>query len=167
MNEKANKALLKKFFFLIGGVLDVLILDFVTKVLVVRGIIGEFVFIEDVFYLTSYQRNEGIAFGIDMPRWLQIIGSFVILMLLVHLCFDYVVKSKHGTLFGSWMFGAVLGGGLGNFLDRIIHGYVVDFIVLKPFPVFNVADIGITVGLLVVFATIVLSSRRDEMETKN
>ena len=159
--------MLRKFFFLLGGVVDILILDFLTKILVVRGYIGEYVFIENFFYLKPYQRNEGIAFGIDMPRWLQIIGSIVILMLLVHLCFDYVIKSKHGTIFGSWMFGAVLGGGLGNFLDRVIHGYVVDFIVLKPFPVFNVADIGITVGLLAVFATIVLSSRRDEMETKN
>lgn len=160
MNEKANKPLLRKFFFLIGGVTGTLILDFITKILVVRGVIGEYVFIDKVFYLTAYQRNAGIAFGIDMARWLQILGSFIILMLLVHLTFDYVVKSKHGNAFGSLMFGAVLGGGLGNFLDRIIYGYVVDFIVLKPFPVFNIADVGITVGLFAVFATIVLTSRR-------
>ena len=159
--------MLNKYFTLLWGVVSVLVIDFITKMLVVRGVIGEFTFINNVFYLTAYQQNDGIAFGIELARWLQILGSIVILMLLVHLCFDYVMRSRHSTVFGSFMLGAVLGGGLGNLIDRIIHGYVVDFIVLKPFPVFNVADIGITLGLLVVFATIVLSSRSSGTETKN
>lgn len=158
--------------FFLAGIADILILDFVTKLLVVRGIIGEFVFIKDFFYITSLQKNDGIAFGIDLPMWLQIAGSLVILLLLLKVGFEYIFSREKSSLFTHWLFGAVIGGGLGNLIDRMLHGYVVDFIVLKPFPVFNVADIGITVGLVILFATMVLSSKKSEtrsskFETKN
>ena len=45
-------------------------------------------------------------------------------------------------------FGLVLGGAIGNLVDRTVHGYVVDFVSLRGFYVFNVADAGITVGLV-------------------
>ena len=151
----------RKFYwaFFLAGIADILILDLVTKLLVVYGIIGEFVFIKDFFYITSLQKNEGIAFGIDLPMWLQIVGSLAILLILLKMGFEYFFAKEKFSLFSHWLFGAVIGGGLGNLIDRLIHGYVIDFIVLKPFPVFNVADIGITVGLVALFATIWLSSR--------
>ncbi len=145
--------------FFLAGIADILILDFVTKLLVVKGIIKPFVFIQDFFYITSLQKNDGIAFGIDLPRWIQIIGSLVILLLLLKVGFEYIFGQERVSLFEHWLFGAIIGGGIGNLIDRVLHGYVVDFIVLKPFPVFNVADIGITVGLVALFATMWLSSR--------
>ena len=145
--------------FFLGGIADILILDVVTKVLVVRGIIGEFTFIKGFFYITTFRKNDGIAFGIDLPMWLQIVGSLAILLLLLKIGFEYFFGRQQVSLFEHWLFGAVIGGGLGNLIDRVLHGYVVDFIVLRPFPVFNIADIGITVGLVVLFGTMWLSSR--------
>ncbi len=148
--------------FFIAGILDILILDFVTKLLVVRGVIGEFVFIKDFLYITSPHQNDGIAFGIDIPIGLQIVGSLIILFLLYRLGTNYLCLEEKPSIFKHWLLGAVIGGGLGNLIDRVLYGYVMDFIVLRPLPVFNIADIGITVGLVVLFGTMWLSSRKSE-----
>jgi len=55
--------------------------------------------------------------------------------------------------------GLLLGGAIANALDRVTQGYVVDFIQLPHWPVFNVADSGITVGVVIVVARIALASR--------
>ncbi|MBU0705962.1 signal peptidase II [Patescibacteria group bacterium] len=156
-----NKCRLHWVFF-VAGILDILILDFVTKLLVAKEVIKPFVFIRDFFYITSPHKNDGIAFGIDLPLSLQIAGSMIILFLLYKAGIEYICRPEKPAIFKHWLLGAIIGGGLGNLVDRIFYGYVVDFIVLRPFPVFNVADIGITVGLVVLFATIWLSSRQSE-----
>jgi len=161
--------------FFLAGLLGILSLDLITKWLAVRGVIGETAIIRGVFYVTAYQKNTGTAFGLDLPIWVQIIGSAVILFLLVRLGLDYIFINQKSSLFGfdsilsnkkSSLFrlailGAIVGGGLGNLLGRVLDGYVVDFIVLRPLPIFNVADIGITVGIILLFGTIVLSSKKD------
>lgn len=149
----------KYWIFFAAGILDVLLLDFITKLLVTKGIIGEFVFIQDFLYLTSPHLNDGIAFGIGLPMSFQIFGSLVILYLLYRVGSDYIFKEEKPSILKHYLLGAVIGGGLGNLIDRLLYGHVVDFIVLRPFPVFNVADIGITVGLLALFGTMLLSSK--------
>lgn len=147
--------------FLSAGIADILILDFVTKLLVVKGIIKPFVFIQDFLYITSPHKNDGIAFGIGLPMRVQIVGSLIILFLLYRLGTEYICREEKPSILKHWLLGAVIGGGLGNLIDRVFYGYVVDFIVLRPFPVFNVADIGITVGLVALFGTMLLSPRKD------
>jgi signal peptidase II len=55
----------------------------------------------------------------------------------------------------------VRGGAVGNALDRITQGYVVDFMQLPHWPVFNVADSGVTVGMVIVVIRIALGGRGD------
>jgi signal peptidase II len=150
--------------FFLAGIADILILDVLTKVLVVKEIIKPFVFIQDFLYITSPHKNEGIAFGIGLPLSFQIVGSVIILYLLYKIGTEYICRegiNRGMSIFQHWLLGAVIGGGLGNLIDRVFYGYVVDFIVLGPIPVFNVADIGITVGLILLFGTIWLSSRKN------
>jgi signal peptidase II len=148
----------KYWIFFAAGILDILLIDFVTKLLVNKGIIGAFVFIRDVFYLVAPHKNDGIAFGIDLPMSFQIFGSLIILYLLYRVGTDYILREKTSSIWKPYLLGVVIGGGLGNLIDRVLYGYVIDFIVLRPFPVFNVADIGITVGLVLLFGTMLLSS---------
>ena len=56
--------------------------------------------------------------------------------------------------------GLLLGGAIANAVDRVTQGYVVDFIQLPHWPVFNVADSGITVGVVILVARVVLASRQ-------
>lgn len=138
------------------------LLDFVTKRWALSESFREMVFIENFFYLTSVQKNTGIAFGIDLPLFIQIVGSFIILFLLLLVGFDCLFKQEKAPLFKTVLLGVVVGSAFGNLMDRVMNGYVIDFMVIRPFPVLNVADVGITVGLVVLFATMWLSSRKSK-----
>lgn len=94
--------------------------------------------------------NTGIAFSINMPQIVIIALTYI--LLIVGLYFVY----KDLNLENRWtklLLGVIAGGAIGNLFDRMTMGSVVDFIAIADYPVFNVADIGITVGLfcLVVF----------------
>lgn len=106
--------------------------------------------------------NSGAAFGILKnagARWFFILLAVAFVALVVWLLRENVIKGK----FGRWMLIMVMAGGVGNCLDRIVSGYVVDmfsFTFWKKFPVFNVADIFISVcGVL--FCLYLLRNRDD------
>ena len=155
-NQKLNHL------FLAVGIIDVLLLDQLSKWWAASEFYHAFVFIEGFFYLKAPQMNNGIAFGIDVPLWLQLAGSILILAFLFQLGREQIFAKGRRNLLASWSLGLVIGGGLGNLVDRVLHKEVLDFIVLKPFPVLNVADIGITVGLVLLFATILIDQRKLE-----
>lgn len=127
-------------------------MDWITKAYAAKGAFKSVIFIKDFFYLTL-QNNKGIAFGIPLGYTIQLISSFLIVSGLIYIGFKYLFAEKRNQFLNQCLFGIIIGGALGNLADRIRLGYVVDFIVLKPFPVFNIADIGITVGLIILFIT--------------
>lgn len=106
-------------------------------------------------WLAPYARvlhwgNEGAAFGIFQGAG----GFFTILAIVVSvLIIVYYPKIESGVWLLRIAMGLQLGGALGNLVDRLIIGYVTDFISVGTFPVFNVADAGITSGaaLLLLF----------------
>lgn len=91
----------------------------------------------------DYTQNPGIAFGIRLPAFLQpfVLVAAVSVLLLVAL------RSKH-TAVSAAGFGILLGGALTNILDRTFDGMVTDFFRVGWFPVFNLADSAITVGVV-------------------
>jgi signal peptidase II len=123
-------------------------LDQLTKYLVVQAFktVGQTQpLIADVFHIT-YVTNTGAAFSlfsgqVEWLRWLSLIVSLV-LMLVAFL----------GPVLGrwdQWGYGFILGGAMGNGIDRFILGYVVDFLDFRliNFPVFNLADVFINLGI--------------------
>lgn len=149
------------YFYFFWGLAAMLAVDLVAKFWVVRGALQDVAYIEGILYFIPFQKNDGIAFGIDLPLWVQVVGSVIIIFLLLALGAEYIFSQPKLLKWRAALLGTVIGGGLGNLIDRILHGYVVDFIVLKPFPVFNFADIGITVGLILLFVTILLDQKKD------
>lgn len=127
-----------------------LTIDLVSKFIVKTTTCCSAVFINNFFYLTS-QSNRGIAFGIPLAFSFQIISSIVILSMLIYVGIKYILPEKRNSLLNQFLLGIIVGGALGNLINRIALGYVIDFIVIKPFPVFNFADIGITIGLIILF----------------
>ena len=95
-----------------------------------------------------YARNTGMAFSLfSGARWV-----FVALTALV--CAGvlfYMFRNKCRSLWGYWSLGVLVAGGLGNLIDRVVQGYVVDFLyfILIDFPIFNVADCYVTVATAV------------------
>ena len=143
------------------ALIDVFIIDFISKRWAVMESFEPIHFIENVFYLTNYHKNDGIAFGIELPWWLQIMGSLIIIYILINMVVENLY-SKNDAPFRMLVLGIIIGGALGNFVDRIVYGFVIDFIALRPFPLFNVADVGITVGLTLLFVTMFMDQRNSK-----
>jgi len=129
-----------------------LAIDLAIKYYVVHANLSRFILIKNFFYL-SLQTNKGVAFGIHLGYAFQLIISILILSLLIYVGFKYILALKRNSFINQFLLGIIIGGALGNLFNRVYLGYVIDYIILKPFPVFNVADIGITLGLIILFLT--------------
>lgn len=133
-----------------------LLVDIVSKLLVSRYILLEksIKIINNFLYIT-YVRNTGAAWSMFSSRSvLVLIVSFFIIVGIVL----YVNKNRPKDKIERLAYSMILGGALGNFVNRIVYGYVIDFIDVKIFrydyPIFNLADSFIVIGviLLVVYA---------------
>lgn len=98
------------------------------------------------------QYNPGSAFSAPVPLWFTISLSFIVIIGV----FAYVFRKKTFDLPCFWILTLITAGAIGNLIDRIRFGHVVDFIDLGFFPVFNLADIYLTTaaGLLLWFYVI-------------
>ncbi len=134
-------------------ILLIAFIDQITKLMVQAQmqVYESFPVLEGVLWIT-YAQNRGAAFSI-----LQ--SQTVLLIIVTVAVFGFVWwKRRHFALYPPlFRFGLItaLGGALGNLIDRIRLGYVVDFIDFHFWPVFNVADIAIVVGVSLVFYVII------------
>lgn len=122
----------------------VLAVDQVTKVLVRRGV--ERGSEDPVLPALKivHVHNDGVAFGIEFGGQTLVIVLIGCALLALTLYFV-----RHAAKPLMWLpVGLLLGGALGNIVDRIHQGYVTDFLKLPRWPAFNVADVAITVGVI-------------------
>ncbi|MEH6946277.1 MULTISPECIES: signal peptidase II [Peribacillus] len=135
--------------------LFVIVMDQLTKWMIVKKMeYGDSIeVIENLLYITSH-RNRGAAWGIlEGQMWLFYIITVGVVIALVY----YIQKmAKQSVLIGVSL-AFMLGGAIGNFIDRVFRQEVVDFvhtyIFTYSFPIFNVADAALTigVGLLIIY----------------
>lgn len=133
------------FFLLMAGVI---LADQLTKILALQYLapVGSYPLWEDVLHLT-YVENTGAAFGmLKDHRWVFLVISTVALGGMI--VYMFLNKSRHPLETVAVAF--IVGGGIGNMIDRIARGFVVDFVDVKCIPfwkyIFNVADIFVCVG---------------------
>jgi|TARA_B110000438_G_scaffold22738_1_gene20651 signal peptidase II len=129
----------------------IILLDQLSKILVhtKMNLYDSFVVIPSLLDFT-YIRNEGIAFGINFP------GGKILFIILPILITFYLISLLKNKEFEDNMSQValllIIGGAIGNILDRIFRGYVVDFIDFHingaHWYIFNVADSSVTIGLL-------------------
>ena len=140
--------------------------DQITKYLVASNMmVGETAFSLGLFDIT-YVRNEGAAFSLMSGR------MSLLSIISVAFCAAVVIwwikkKPTHPMLCTAVML--LFAGALGNAIDRIARGYVVDFIhaTFVHFPIFNVADIAITVGALLLIVYEIFFNKEDKYEHDN
>ena len=128
-----------------------LIIDIVSKLIVsnLMKVFDSIVVIKDFFNIT-YVRNTGAAWSILSDKtWLIIIISLIIIGLIIL----YICKNKPKSNWENIGYAMILGGAIGNFIDRIVYGYVIDFfdfyIFGYDYPIFNVADSFIFIGVII------------------
>lgn len=137
----------------------VLVLDRIIKVLVQGLLSSDRLYIIKKFFYLVYVKNIGAAFSILEGK-----SILLILIGLVALGFIYwYVKNNKPNNIG---YALLFGGILGNLIDRIIFGYVIDFIGFEigsyEFPIFNIADIAIVIGAVF----IIIGSDKNENSSK-
>lgn len=102
--------------------------------------------IENIFHIT-YIENPGAAFGIlANQRVLFLILTALIVGVMIYLYFSLVNKKSLTAV----SLGIVVSGAIGNFIDRFLQGTVTDFLDFRIWPIFNIADICICVGLVLI-----------------
>ena len=154
-NNKLNLRLSFLFLFLV-------ILDQITKALVIFFFeLYESIVILPFFNLT-FVVNYGFAFGLfDNPSLNQILVSIIILIIILY--FLYLLMKTQDKIFQLTLV-IILAGAIGNFIDRVYRGFVVDFIDIYigkfHWPAFNIADSCITVGFVIMMINILFLNKK-------
>ncbi|MBD5114130.1 MAG: signal peptidase II [Ruminococcaceae bacterium] len=145
-------------------------IDQLTKWLAVKFIMPEgtvnLISINDKEWLNlTYQQNTGAAFSIlkDKQLFLIILTSIVILGVIILMLTKRIKKTSY-----IWCFSLIISGGIGNLIDRIANGYVVDFIDVRiiKFAVFNFADICAVTGTILLVFFYILEEVKSSGEKK-
>ena len=142
--------------------LTLVILDQVTKALVINFFnLYESVTLLPIVNLT-FVVNYGFAFGLlNNPSLNQILVSVIILLIILY--FLYLLIKTQDRIF-QFTLTLILAGALGNFIDRIFRGFVIDFIDIYigkyHWPAFNIADSCITMGFIVLMINILFLNKK-------
>ncbi|RIM30381.1 lipoprotein signal peptidase [Staphylococcus cohnii] len=142
----------------------ILILDQITKFIITKTMqIGDsFEVIPNFLSITSH-RNNGAAWGILSGKmaFFYIITVIILIILIVF----FIKEAKHNLLM-QIAISLLFAGALGNFIDRVLNGEVVDFvdtyIFSYNFPIFNVADSSLTIGVVLVIIALLRDMRTEE-----
>ena len=140
-----------------------LIVDQITKILVVNSLVpGENIEIIKNIFSIIYTNNTGAAFSILLGKRIFLI---VVAVLIIGVLLYYIKRNKIEKKIDIIALSFVIGGSLGNLIDRIVRGYVIDFISIKignyNFPIFNVADALIVVGVILLLLGAKGGNKRD------
>jgi len=125
-------------------ILSVLILDYGTKVYIQQTMTEgmSIPIIENIFHIT-FIFNRGAAFGIlENQRWVFVLAAIILLFLFVK-TYKKIIMQPFIFQLGIAL---TVGGAIGNLIDRVTLGQVVDFLDFRIWPIFNVADIAISIG---------------------
>ena len=142
-------------------------IDQLTKLLAInnlRDLADEIPIINKVFGL-YYVENKGISFSMLSSKMALIIIVTSIIMLILIYVMIRTPKTKYFMPF-SIVLSVIVGGAAGNMIDRIFRGFVIDFIMLDfiNFPIFNVADIFVCVGLFILVIFIIFKYKDKDFD---
>lgn len=153
-----------------GIAIFVIILDQLTKWMVVTNMeLKERISIWDPWLGLLSHRNRGAAWGmLEGQMWLFTIVTIGVIIAIIY----FYHKEAKGKPFFQISLMLLLGGAIGNFIDRLFLGEVVDFVdVLIPvinyhFPIFNIADAALTIAVIMLLISILMEERAEKKKVK-
>ena len=146
----------------------VIFIDQWSKWLIVKKMVfGESIaVIDQFFYLTSH-RNRGAAWGIlEGQMWFFYIITIIVIVAVIY----YIRKLAKSDALMGWSLALILGGAIGNFIDRLFRKEVVDFFdfflnfgfFTYHYPIFNVADASLVVGVILIIIHTLMESKKEK-----
>ena len=137
-----------------------LVIDIISKQIVLNSMFEhQSISIIKNFFSITFTKNTGVAFSFlegQIPL-VVIITSIIIILILKY------IKTNKLDKYETICYGLIIGGAIGNLIDRVIYGYVIDFfdfnLLSYSFPIFNIADIAIVVGVFILFILSIIESR--------
>ena len=150
-----NKLQTKLYFFSLS--IFIILIDQFTKYLIFYNY-NIFLNKDFILFKLDFVKNYGAAFNIfSGSRIFLSIISFIISIILIYL----ILRKNSSNLYELYSYSFILGGTLGNGIDRIVKGFVIDFININfiNFPVFNIADISINIGFIILLYIIFKNNR--------
>lgn len=143
----------------------VFILDQLIKMLVVQNL--STISVIPGFLSFTYAENTGVAFSLlDKNQAFIIMISVLLIVFLFYLYYKDYVKKERSNLIKDICFGLLFGGVFGNLLDRLTRGVVIDYVSLNffgySFPIFNLADVSIVVGVILMIVYMFKEERKDK-----
>jgi signal peptidase II len=135
----------------------VLIVDRLTKYFLFRNLAeGESIKVVPGLFHITLVLNTGAAFGLFKGRSIFFTVSTIVVISLICL---YMWRGGCKDILTLTALGLTLGGAAGNLIDRVLFGYVIDFLDFRIWPVFNIADASITIGAFILAIRLVLDKR--------
>lgn len=155
-----------KYYKYYGLAVFVILLDQLTKWLIVKNMeLGERISVLDPWFGLLSHRNRGAAWGmLEGQMWLFSVVTIIVIGGIVY----YFHKEAKGKPLFQVSLMILLGGAVGNFIDRLFRGEVVDFVdVLIPvmnyhFPIFNIADAALTIAVVMLIIVIFMEEQQEK-----
>ncbi|OGX23184.1 MAG: signal peptidase II [Omnitrophica WOR_2 bacterium RIFCSPHIGHO2_02_FULL_45_21] len=113
--------------------------------------------IKNVFHLTLVH-NTGVAFGLFKNR--QVLFIIITSIVILYIALALFLNRKQNSLSSRIAFGLILGGACGNLFDRLKLGFIIDFFDFRIWPVFNIADSAITLGVALLAIEALFAKKR-------
>jgi signal peptidase II len=135
---------MKKYIWVLIAVTDTILVDQISKFIATQNLGKSIPVIGEFLKFTLYH-NHGIAFSLNVPREVTIALTILLIIggfFLAQKELDFNKKTV------QYLVGIIIGGAIGNLIDRIVLGSVTDFIAILNYPVFNIADIAVSVGIV-------------------
>jgi signal peptidase II len=149
---------------LLGWSVIVVFIDQFTKMLIKKFMKeGDHIVVFGEILRLTYVKNPGMAFGIQIGGKLfyTIFASIACIIILV-----YLFRLRPENFWARFALASILGGAIGNLIDRFVYSEVVDFIDIKiiRWPVFNFADIAVFIGMVILIAIVIFERSKDGSE---
>lgn len=145
-----------------------IVIDQIFKILVINKMaLQQSITIINNFFNITYVRNTGAAWSILSGNVLLLIMISVLALVTIYY---YLIKDKDLNKIDIVSYSMLIGGIIGNLIDRIVHGYVIDYLDFKifnyNFPIFNIADTLIVISIIIIGISLIVGEYREQNRNK-